>query len=221
MHGDFDRGDHQIKTRSNAARHNTQLNTVILSRNKLKSPYFSRKYPLAVNFARLGRDLADTLLKMVEEINEDYEIKSAIVRSKGQAQAQGGALKDIRFIPYGNTVDGDSRRCIENKLNLRSQKLPQEAMDNLYNEIIVARITTRALSTLLYMIDDGKQATGMGKVTFDNLELKRRLRQPGLRQLDEAQLFAVAYMQNFCAEADQHYAKLKPFVELEVSRRSM
>lgn len=218
MHGDFDR-ESFAHIWNKAARYNTEMNTVILSRDKMKGAYFSRKYPLAVNFARLGRDIAHTLLNVVDEINQDYLIKSEIVRSKGGVHT--GALKDIRYIPYGNTVAGESKRCILNKLNLRDPKLPQRTQDNLYNEVRVARMAARALESLLWMIDHGKHVTGMGKVTFAELGLKQRLRQPGLRQLDELQLFSVAYMQNFCAETDHNYAKLKPFIELEVSRRSM
>lgn len=216
MSGDFDRGAYS-NAWNDAVRYNTELNTVILSRDKLKAPYFSREYPLAVNFARLGRDMVDTLLKIVDEFNEDYKVKAEIVRARGPVHS--GPLKDIRFIPYGDAVAGDSKRCLVNKLQLRNQKLPQETLDNLYNEIRVARIATRSLDSLIYMIDNGKHVTGMGKVTFKDLGLTKRLRQPGLRQLDERQLYSVAYMQNFCSEMDQNYAKLKPFIELEVSGR--
>lgn len=219
MHGDFDREPFSSLW-NGAARYSTELNTIIVSRNKVKSPYFSRKYPLAVNFARFGRDITDTLLNIVEEMNQEYLIKSEIVRSKGKV-VQSGVLKDIRYIPYGNTVTGESKRCILGKLNMRDPKLPQRTQDSLYNQVRVARMTSRALGSLLRMIDNGKHVTGMGKVSFAELGLKERLRQPGLRQLDELQLFSVAYMQNFCAETDQNYAKLKPFIELEVSRRSM
>lgn len=218
MNGDFDRPSY-TNIWNEAAKYNTELNTVILSRNKLKSPYFSRKYPLAVNFARLGKDITDTLLNIVAEINKDYEIKSEIVRSRGGAQS--GALTDIRYMTYGNKVEGESKRCILNKLNLRDPKVPQKTKDNLYKQVRVARITTRALASLLYMIDNGKHVTGMGKVSFADLGIKKRMRQAGLRQLDEYQLFSVAYMQNYCSEADQNYAKLKPYIELEVSRRSL
>lgn len=216
--GDLTGGD--LKSVWNtAARYNTELNTVILSRNKLQSPYFSRNYPLPVNFARIGRDMTDTLVNVVEEMNQEYLIKSEIVRSKGGA-AQTGALKNIRYIPYGNTVAGESKRCILNKLNLRQPKVPKRAQDDLYNQIRVARITTRALNGLRQAIDSGNE-TGIEKVKFADLGLKRRLRQPGLRQLDELQMFSVAFMQNYCAEMDPNYAKLKPFIEQEVSRRSM
>lgn len=219
MNGDFDR-DGYSNIWNDAARFSTELNAVILSRNKLKAPYFSRNYPLAVNFARLGRDVADTLLSIVDEFNQEYLIKAEIVRSKGGNQGA-AALKDIRYIPYGNSVAGESKRCLLNKLRLRDPNLPQRAKDDLYHEINVARLTARALGSLLFMIDNEKRITGMGRVTYVALGLKQRLRQPGLRRLDEQQLFAVVYMQNYCAEMDQNYVKLKPYIELEVSRRSM
>ena len=219
MQGDFDRGD-RTSIWNDAVQYSAQLNAVIVSRNKLKAPYFSRNYPLSVNFARIGRGMTDTLLNVVEELNQDYLIKSEIVRSRGGVQP-GGDLKDIKYIPYGNTVTGDSKRCLLNKLNLKDPKMPKRALDQLYNQIRVARVTSRALQSLVYMIDNNKKMASMEKVTYEDLGLRNRLRQPGLRQLDEQQLFTVAYMQNFCAETDLNYAKWKPYIEQEVSRRSM
>lgn len=204
---------------NDAVRFNIQLNTVIVSRNKLRSPHFSVKYPLAINFARLGRDIADTLLSVVDVINQDYLIKSEIVRSKGQVQT--GPLKDIRYIPYGNTVAGDSKRCVINKTGMRDPKLPQHSLDNLYHHIRVARITARALAALIQKIDSDQPDPSLGKITYGDLGLTKRMRQPGLREFDELQLYSVAYMQNYCAEADLNYGKWKPYIELELPRRSL
>jgi hypothetical protein len=79
------------------------LNMVIVDRQILREPYFHYKYPLAVNFARIGTDLAGILLEAAFEIGEDYK---EILFNENQYTAQ---EDDILF---KNTLEGDALKCI-------------------------------------------------------------------------------------------------------------
>lgn len=219
MDGNFDK-DGNSNERNDAARFHGELNTVIISRNKLKAPYFSKGFPISVNFGRIGKDISDTLLTAVDVFNNEYLNLPAI--SKRNISVSSNTVTNIRYIPYDNDVIGSSKRCILNKLRLGDPNIPEQARNNLYNYIRVARITARALGTLLWTIDQGKAVIGMDDgVTYASLGLTTRLRQPGLRALDERQLFTVTYLQNFCADPENNYDKLKPYIEMEVSGRTL
>lgn len=79
------------------------LNMVIVDRQILREPYFHYKYPLPVNFARIGTDLAGILLEAAFEIGEEYK---EILFTENQYTAQ---EDDIL---YKNTLEGDALKCI-------------------------------------------------------------------------------------------------------------
>jgi hypothetical protein len=79
------------------------LNMVIIDRQTLREPYYHYKYPLSINFARLGTDIASILLKTAFEIGEDYK---EILFQENQYSAE---EKDIL---YKNTLEGDALKCI-------------------------------------------------------------------------------------------------------------
>jgi hypothetical protein len=79
------------------------LNMVIIDRETLREPYYHYKYPLAVNFARLGTDLASILLESAFEIGEAYK---ELLFHENQFSAQ---EKDIL---HKNTLEGDALKCI-------------------------------------------------------------------------------------------------------------
>lgn len=218
MNGEFDK-DGNLNRENDAARFHGELNTVIISRNKLKAPYFSNHYPIAVNFARIGKDIADTLLTAIDVFNHEY--LNAPTISKRNISYASNTLTNIRYIPYDNDVIGSSKRCILNKLRLGDPNIPESARNNLYNHVRVARITARALESLLWTIDQNRPVGGIDRVTYEDMGLKFRHRLPGLRALNERQLFTVTYLQNFCADPDNNYDKLKPYIEMEVSGRTL
>lgn len=80
------------------------LNMVIVSRELLRKPYYHYKYPLALNFARLGTDLASILLEAAFVIGEEYK---ANMYDQNQLLIQND--QEIS----GNNVEGDSLKCIE------------------------------------------------------------------------------------------------------------
>lgn len=79
------------------------LNMVIVDREILREPYYHYKYPLAVNFARIGTDLASILLESAFEIGEAYK---EILFMENQFIAQ------ENDILYRNTLEGESLKCI-------------------------------------------------------------------------------------------------------------
>lgn len=79
------------------------LNLIIVDREILREPYFHYKYPLPVNFARIGTDLASMLLEAAFEIGEEYK---EILFTENQYTAQ---EDDILF---KNTLEGDALKCI-------------------------------------------------------------------------------------------------------------
>lgn len=79
------------------------LNMVIVDREVLREPYYHYKYPLPVNFARIGTDLASILLEAAFEIGEDYK---EILFTENQFRAQ---EEDILF---KNTLEGEALKCI-------------------------------------------------------------------------------------------------------------
>jgi hypothetical protein len=79
------------------------LNMVIVDRETLREPYYHYKYPLPVNFARIGTDFASILLEAAFEIGEAYK---EILFTENQFIAQ------ENDILYRNTLEGDSLKCI-------------------------------------------------------------------------------------------------------------
>lgn len=79
------------------------LNLVIVDRQILREPYFDFKYPLPVNFARIGTDLAGILLEAAFEIGEEYK---EILFTENQYTT---SEDDILF---KNTLEGDALKCI-------------------------------------------------------------------------------------------------------------
>lgn len=54
-------------------------------------------------------------------------------------------------------------------------------------------------------------------LTYDRFGLRSPKRQPGLRQLDNEHLFALAAMQSHCGQSPAGYQELKPFIEMRLS----
>lgn len=79
------------------------LNMVIVDRDVLREPYYHYKYPLPVNFARLGTDFASILLEAAFEIGEAYK---ELLFTENQYSAE---EKDIL---HKNTLEGDALKCI-------------------------------------------------------------------------------------------------------------
>lgn len=79
------------------------INMVIIDRSMIREPYYHFKYPLPVNFARIGTDLASILLEAAFEIGEEYK---EILFNENQYTAE------ENDILYKNTLEGDALKCI-------------------------------------------------------------------------------------------------------------
>lgn len=79
------------------------LNLVIVDRELMREPYYHYKYPLPVNFARIGTDLASILLEAAFEIGEEYK---EILFTENQYTSQ----EDDILIK--NTLEGEALKCI-------------------------------------------------------------------------------------------------------------
>lgn len=79
------------------------LNMVIVDREILREPYYHYKYPLAVNFGRLGVDLAGILLEAAFEIGESY---------KEMLFQENQFLAEEKDILHKNTLEGEALKCI-------------------------------------------------------------------------------------------------------------
>jgi hypothetical protein len=80
------------------------LNMVIVDREILREPYFHYKYPLPLNFARIGTDLASILLEAAFEIGEEYK---EILFTNNQYN-----FPSEDDILYKNTLEGEALKCI-------------------------------------------------------------------------------------------------------------
>lgn len=199
-----------------------ELNTVILSRSHLKAPYFDAKYPVAVDFARIGRDFADTLLNALEVFNREYLKQPRIAKRNVTLPSNGSP--NLRYIPYGNDIIGESLRCVMRQVHLRDQQLPDSIEKDVYHRIRVARLTARTYASFVRLISENRRVSAPeldDTISYEALGLRQQQRQPGLRQLDGQQLFGLAYMQDYCAVIGKNYEKIKPYTENEVPRHEM
>lgn len=76
------------------------INLVIVDQSVLREPYYHYKYPLAVNFARIGTDFASILLEAAFEIGEQYK---ELLFKENQYEDD---------IPDKNTLEGDALKCV-------------------------------------------------------------------------------------------------------------
>lgn len=86
------------------------LNLVIVDRELMREPYYHYKYPLPVNFARIGTDLASILLEAAFEIGEEYK---EILFTENQYTSQ----EDDILIK--NTLEGEALKCINEYVQRR------------------------------------------------------------------------------------------------------
>lgn len=222
MSRSFDENDRDALW-NDVVKFNPELNVIILSRSKLQSPYFNTKYPVSVNFARIGRDFADTMLNAIDTFNKEYMKQPRI--AKRNITLSSNTNTNIKFIPYGNDVLGDSLRCVENKIPIPGDhNIPDSVIRNLHHQIRQTKLTARSFKSFLKHLDDNRRIEASEiseKVSFDTVGLRNRKRQPGLRQYNDEQLFALTYLQNFCAVASQSYDRIKPFTEDAIPNRDL
>ncbi|KAG4075956.1 hypothetical protein HA402_003782 [Bradysia odoriphaga] len=181
------------------------LNTIIVSNRAVEKPFFHFKYPISVNFARIGEELSKLLLNAVFRIGEQY---------KDEFYANHKLVNKTRTpFSLGETD------CIE---RLSDPKIPQTAKDSLVSDVTSGRFTSNCLAEFLRLMEASQPVPDSelpDTVTYDLFDLRQRKRQPGLRSFDDMQLFSLVYMQRYCSVTNGHYKHYKAFVEMEIPAR--
>lgn len=164
----------------------------------------------AVNFARIGTDILETLID---------SLSTFLLQFNAQSTEIGDAVPEIQYAqPDINCLTAGQPPHLEHEL----RQLSVEALKSFHVTLSAARTAARALSSFVTAIDAGNAIQGAGinqVVTYEALGLTQRLRVPGLRSFNENELFTLAYMQQHCSTpiADKDYARIKPHVERQLA----
>lgn len=176
------------------------LNMVIISREKTREPYFHYKYPLSLNFARLGADISLVIHDAVNTLAEQF----------GHVEAS----RQPRHI-VENVFDEEAQRCMSKKLQsiyLNTAHISNATKLHSYLELASTSMAAQSFQTLLEKIARNERlyvADIPEKSTYASLGLRHPRRQPGLQRYEEQQLFALALLQRHCAVVPEHGAPLR------------
>ncbi|XP_075157462.1 endothelin converting enzyme 1 isoform X2 [Haematobia irritans] len=191
-----------------AVAYSKMLNMLVISRSIASSGYYDYRYPVAVNFARVGSDILEVLMDAISTFVEQFKTDNG----NGMQSHLDMAKVDIE--------------CITAMENNRDdlQELSAHALKSFHITLSAAKITAKALSSFIAAIDEASPIIGASfdqVHTYESLKLTQRLRMPGLRSFNENELFTLAYMQKHCSTsiADKDYAKIKPHVEQQLAER--
>ncbi|KAJ6637055.1 Protein gone early [Pseudolycoriella hygida] len=183
------------------------LNMIIVSKRAVERPYFHHKYPIAVNFARIGMEISKSLLKAVFFIGTQYKDELYATHKLVNVTKTAFSLGDTS--------------CLEGFFCRKpDDEIPQRAKDLFVLEVTSGRFTFKCFKEFLQLIDANQPIPSSeldDAVTYDLLNLRQGKRQPGLRAFDNMQLFSMVYMQNYCSLLNGHYEPFKAFVEMEAT----
>ncbi|KAH8357459.1 hypothetical protein KR084_006253 [Drosophila pseudotakahashii] len=202
----------EMYTRDNpqAIAYSNKLNMLLVSRVLISSSYYDYRYPVAVNFARIGTDILEALIDNFSTFLLQFNTQSTDISD---------AAPEIPYPrPDVNCLAAGQPPRLVHELN----ELSSSALKSFHVTLSAARTAARALSSFVNAIDAGSaiQGSGIDQVnTYEALGLTRRLRVPGLRSFNENELFTLAYMQQHCSTtmADKDYARIKPLVESQLA----
>ena len=189
--------------------YSNMLNMLVISRGVTASKYYDYRFPIAVNFARIGSDILEVLIDSISTFAEQFK-------------ADNGDALDINL----NLAKVDIG-CITAKEQDTDdiRELSENALKSFHITLSAAKITAKALSSFLNAIDSSSPIIGASfdqENTYESLRLTERLRLPGLRSFNENELFTLTYMQKHCSTliADKNdYARIKPHVEQQLAER--
>ncbi|XP_060663119.1 protein gone early isoform X1 [Drosophila nasuta] len=192
--------------------YSNKLNMLLISRVLVNNNYYDYRYPVAINFARIGTDILETLIN---------NLSVFLLQFNAQGTDISDAVPEIEYAqPDVNCLAAGQPPHLAWEL----RQMSQEALKSFHVTLSAARTAARALSSFVSAIDAGNAIQGAGidqVVTYDALGLTQRLRVPGLRSYNENELFTLAYMQQHCSTsiADKDYARIKPHVERQLAER--
>lgn len=192
--------------------YSNKLNMLLISRILVNNNYYDYRYPVAVNFARIGTDILETLIN---------NLSIFLLQFNAQGTDISDIVPEIQYAqPDVNCLSAGQPPHLAHEL----RQMSQEALKSFHVTLSAARTAARALSSFVTAIDAGNAIQGAGidqVVTYEALGLTQRLRIPGLRSFNENELFTLAYMQQHCSTtiADKDYARIKPHVERQLAER--
>ncbi|EDS26161.1 conserved hypothetical protein [Culex quinquefasciatus] len=176
------------------------LNMVIIAKEKTREPYFHYKYPLSLNFARLGADISLVIHDAVNTLAEQF----------GNVEAS----RQPRHIRE-NVFDEEAQKCMTKKLQsiyLNTAHISNATKLHSYLELASTSMLAQSFQSLLEKIARNERlpvADIPEKSTYASLGLRHFRRQPGLQRYDEQQLFALAFLQRHCAVVPEGGAPLR------------
>lgn len=169
------------------------LNMVIISKEKTREPYFHYKYPLSLNFARLGADISLVIHDAVNTLAEQFRnVETSLPRHILE-----------------NVFDEEAQKCMTKKLSsvyLNTAHISNATKLHSYLELSATSLLSASFQSLLDKITRNERiyvADIPEKSTYETLGLRTPRRQPGLQRYDEQQLFALAFLQKHCAVPDK------------------
>ncbi|XP_055840885.1 protein gone early [Episyrphus balteatus] len=182
--------------------YSTTLNMILISKQLSQSKYYDYRFPIPVNFARVGADIVEKLIETISIFEKQYRFSSKSSDSNEES------------------IFKINTQCIEN--DVMDIDLSESSLSSFHTIMSAARITAKALTRFIESIDSAAPITGASidpSLTYENLQLTNRKRLPGLRSLNENELFTLAYMQKHCSTpiADKDYARIKPHVEKKLA----
>ncbi|KAI8127873.1 Protein gone early [Lucilia cuprina] len=189
--------------------YSNMLNMLVISRGIATSAYYDYRYPVAINFARIGSDILEVLIDSISTFVEQFKSDNTetFFSSLNLAKVDVGCI----------TADEEDADDLK--------ELSEHALKSFHITLSSAKITAKALSSFLNAIDSSSPIIGASfdqEHTYEGLRLTERLRLPGLRSFNENELFTLAYMQKHCSTliADKKdYARIKPHVEQKLAER--
>uniref|UniRef100_A0A182JM27 Peptidase M13 N-terminal domain-containing protein n=1 Tax=Anopheles atroparvus TaxID=41427 RepID=A0A182JM27_ANOAO len=180
---------YQTPLEDSLVKYSIALNMLIIPRQRIQEPFFHHHYPISVNFARLGADIAQVLQSALHTLTEQYANNEETVR------------KTVR---RNNVFNGAAQKCMARTLlhAPNGGRISNTTRLNLYLELSAVNVLTRAFGTLLDRIDRNERIYAgdiSEKTTYEMLGLSQHHRLPGLQPYDEHQLFTLAYFQRHCS----------------------
>ncbi|KFB38790.1 hypothetical protein ZHAS_00006360 [Anopheles sinensis] len=171
-------------------KYSVALNMVIISRQRIQEPFFHHHYPISVNFARLGAEIAQVLQSAIHTLTEQYW--------NVETSGRGGTVR------HDNVFNGEAQKCMARTLlhTPNGGRISNATRLNLYLELSAVNVLTQAFGTLLDKIDRNEriyESDISEKTTYEMLGLSQHRRLPGLQPYDERQLFTLAYFQRHCS----------------------
>ncbi|KAM7349767.1 endothelin converting enzyme 1 isoform 2-T4 [Cochliomyia hominivorax] len=194
---------------SSSVAYSNMLNMLVISRGISSSKYYDYRYPIAVNFARIGSDILEVLIDNISTFVEQFKADNM--------DSNGSHLSLAKVEVDCITAD---EQDVDNL-----KELSENALKSFHITLSSAKIAAKALSSFINAIESSSPIIGASfdqEHTYESLRLTQRLRLPGLRSFNENELFTLAYMQKHCSTLignKNDYARIKPHVEQQLAER--